>query len=302
MDRETFQQFKTLLLGIPGWNHGGARKAFLQDCFWGHALLSQLSYGVPGDRAATELIELLDGLESPDVDGLTPACALLKSIRVKYGAGPQREKLLAALERSLCDAGASIRSVLFCAANPEDQDLIRTDAEYREIKRILARSPQGKGMSLQLPELAARAKDLPSALHDTQPDLVHFSGHGGGDEGIYLEDDRGASMPVTADALASLFRQFRHCVKVVVLNACFSEAQAEAIAEHIDYVIGTRQDIGDDTAIAFSRGFYEALSASPPRSVEDAFQDGCVSIRLAGIPEHLIPLLITRDGDVTSCA
>ncbi len=300
MERETFRQFKTLLLGIPGWNHGGNRKAFLQDVFWGHDLLNQLNYEAPGDRAATDLIELLGGLESPDVDGLTPACALLKTIREKYGAGPQRETLLADLGRSLCESGTQIRSVLFCAANPEDQDLIRTDAEFKKIKEILARSSQGEGITLHQPELAARANDLTRALPDTQPNVVHFSGHGGGDKGIYLEDEQGHSKPVAADALASVFRQFTHCIKVVVLNACFSEPQAEAIAEHIDYVIGTRQDIGDDTAIAFSAGFYQALAAA--RSVEDAFQLGCAEIRMAGIPEHRIPVLMTRTGEVTTCA
>jgi len=250
MDRETFQQFKKLLLGIPGWNHGGTRKAFLQDVFWGHDLLNQLNYEVPGDRAATDLIELLVALETPDVDGLTPACALLHAIREKHGTGPQREALLVALERSLClTAAASIRSVLFCAANPEDQELIRTDAEFSKVKEILTRS---KSIRLHLPELATRADDLTRALHDTQPNVLHFSGHGGGNEGIYLEDEQGNSKPVPADALASLLRRFSHCVKVVVLNACFSEPQAEAIAQHIDYVIGTRQDIGDDAAITFS--------------------------------------------------
>lgn len=81
-------------------------------------------------------------------------------------------------------------------------------------------------------------------------------------------------------------------MKVVVLNVCFSEPQAQAIARHIDCVIGTKQDIGDDTAIAFSVGFYQALAAG--RSVEDAFQLGCAEIRMAGIPEHLIPVFIRR--------
>lgn len=115
---------------------------------------------------------------------------------------PQREALLAEIEQSLCASATRIRSVLFCAANPEDQELIRTDIEFRKIQEVLARSLQGGGIALQLPRLAARADDLSRALHDTQPNLVHFSGHGGGEEGIYLEDGQGASKPVSADALA----------------------------------------------------------------------------------------------------
>jgi len=121
-----------------------------------------------------------------------------------------------------------------------------------------------------------------------------------GAKGIYFEGVEGGSEPVSADALASVLQQFTHCVEVVVLNACFSEPQAEAITKHIDYVIGTRQDIGDDTAIAFSTGFYQALAAR--RSIEDAFQLGCAQIRMEGIPEHLIPVLMKKTGEVTTCA
>jgi hypothetical protein len=296
MERETYDQLKKLLLGIPGWNHGGTRKAFLQDVFWGHDLLNQLNYEVPGERAAIDLIELLGGMEAPDVDGLTPACALLRAIRGKYGALAQREKLLSAVEQDLCKSANPLRSMLYLAANPRDQKNIRTDLEYKKIKEILAASH----ITLQPPELASRPNDLSRALHQTKPDLVHFSGHGGGAEGIFLEDDQGNTKPVEAEALVSLFRQFSHCVKVVVLNACLSEPQAEAIAKQIDYVIGTRLEIGDDTAITFSVGFYQAFAAGRP--VEEAFQLGCAEIRMAGIPEHDIPVLIRKGRKRTTCA
>lgn len=299
MDPETFKQFKALLLGIPGWNQGGTRRTFLQDVFWGNELLNELNYEAPGGRAANELIELLGGLESPDVGGVTPACALLKAIREKFGAGKQRASMLEYLDRALCDSTAPNRSVLFLAAAPEDQDRIRTDREFKKIKEALSSAGGHVKITLNSPELAVRADDLTQALHNT-PNIVHFSGHGGGDDGIYFEDEHGHAKPVSGEALASVFRLFKHCVKVVVLNACFSQPQAEAIAEHIDYVIGTREAIGDDAAIAFSIGFYRALAAA--RSVEDAFQLGCAEIRMADIPEHAIPILIAGPGKVTRCA
>lgn len=182
MDRETFSQFKILLLGLPGWNQSGARRTLLQDCFWGHDLLNRLNDGVPGERAAVEMIELLDALESPDVDGLTPACALLKYVRKHYGAGPQRTALLAALEHRLCRTPGQIDSVLFCAANPDDEKRIRTDREFSRIREILAHSGtsthQGRAIRLLQPRLALRANDLTRALNETQPSLVHFAGHG----------------------------------------------------------------------------------------------------------------------------
>jgi hypothetical protein len=75
----------------------------------------------------------------------------------------------------------------------------------------------------------------------------------------------------------------------VVLNACFSDIQAEAIARHIDYVIGMNEAIGDAAAVKFSVGFYDAIVAG--KSYEIAFKFGCSAIDLKGIPEHLTPVL-----------
>lgn len=315
MDRDTFRQFKPLLLGLPGWNQEGSRRALLNEVFYGHPLLTRLRPGVSGDEAADDLLEALGKLDSRDVDGLTPACALLKAIREQFGAGPRRGPALAQLERCLCQPPVGerdqpppavtldqLRSVLYLAANPEDKelDLVRTDRELKAIRDALSASGRRRDITLQLPELALGRHDLTKALHETQPNIVHFSGHGEGDGGILFEDVQGRAKPVSAEALASVFRMFTHYVKVVVLNACFSEPQAEAIAAHVDYVIGTREAIGDDVAIAFSIGFYRALAAG--RSVADAFQLGCAEIRMAEIPEHAIPLLMTGRGKVTHCA
>jgi hypothetical protein len=67
----------------------------------------------------------------------------------------------------------------------------------------------------------------------------------------------------------------------------------EAIAQHIPYVIGMNKAIGDQAAIKFATAFYSALSSG--KSVEFAFQLGCIVIQLDGIPEHLTPVLKTKE-------
>jgi len=97
---------------------------------------------------------------------------------------------------------------------------------------------------------------------------------------------------VTADALAALFQLSVAQIDCVLLNACYSATQAQEIANHVNYVIGMDKAIGDRAAIAFAVGFYQALGAG--RSIEDAYQFGCVQIRLQSIPEHLTPKLIQK--------
>jgi hypothetical protein len=68
--------------------------------------------------------------------------------------------------------------------------------------------------------------------------------------------------------------------------------QAEAIAEHVPYVVGMTKAIGDRAAIEFAVGFYDALGAGP--KVDFAFKHGCVAISLAGKPESATPILIHK--------
>jgi hypothetical protein len=104
------------------------------------------------------------------------------------------------------------------------------------------------------------------------PQIAHFSGHGTSAGALCFENNLGEIHPIQPEALAALFEQFASHVRCVILNACYSSTQAEAIAKHIPYVIGMNQAIGDRAAIAFSVGFYQALGAG--RSIEEAYKLG----------------------------
>jgi len=73
---------------------------------------------------------------------------------------------------------------------------------------------------------------------------------------LYIENQVGEAHPISPDASVALFGQFANHVKCVILNSCYSEIQANAIAKQIDYVIGMNQAIGDKAAIAFTVGFF----------------------------------------------
>src|SRR4029078_8875727 len=83
---------------------------------------------------------------------------------------------------------------------------------------------------------AIRPADLQAHLLRHQPEIVHFSGHGSEASEIILQDDADLSHPVSAQALSDLFSVFKDSTRCVVLNACYSEPQAKAIAEHIQCV------------------------------------------------------------------
>jgi uncharacterized protein YjbI with pentapeptide repeats len=181
-----------------------------------------------------------------------------------------------------------VRTILFLAANPATSSRLRLDEESRQIEIGLQRAKKREQFDLKQ-KWAVRVRDVSNALLDFKPQIVHFSGHGTGDDGLVLEDETGNVQLVETQALAKLFKLFVSNVECVILNACYSQVQADEIAQHIPYVIGMNKEIGDKVAIEFAVGFYAALGAG--ESIEFAYEFGCIAIELAGFPEHLTPVL-----------
>jgi len=179
--------------------------------------------------------------------------------------------------------------ILFLAASPADMARLRLDEEIRGIEQALRQAEYHDRFELKQ-EWAVRVTDLQAHLLRHQPDIVHFSGHGSEASEIILEDDDGNSQEVPARALSKLFEIFKENVRCVVLNACYSKRQAQAIAEHIDAVIGMSKAIGDEAAINFAIAFYQALGYG--RNLKTAFELGCVQIHLENLKEQDTPKLL----------
>lgn len=192
-----------------------------------------------------------------------------------------------------------VKTILILAANPRGTVPLRLDEEVREIKAGLQRSRHRDRFIVEY-ESAARPRDVRRAMLDYKPQVVHFCGHGEGQGGLVLENETGKAKLVSTEALARLFELFSDQVECVLLNACYSEVQARAIAEHIDSVIGMNQPIGDRAAIEFAVSFYDALGAG--ESVEFAFRLGCNAMQLEGIAEEKTPVLIPQSAPSPSAA
>ena len=185
-----------------------------------------------------------------------------------------------------------VKTILVLAANPKTTSPLRLDEEVREIDAGLQRARKREKFDLQQ-RWAMRVRDVSQALLDFKPHIVHFCGHGFGDDGLAFEDQTGKLQYVSTAALAGLFElfspKFNQKLECVILNACYSEVQATAISQHIPYVIGMNKAIGDKAAIEFAVGFYSALGTG--ESIDFAYKLGCNAIAMAGIPENLTPVL-----------
>jgi hypothetical protein len=182
--------------------------------------------------------------------------------------------------------------ILFLGANPAGSQLA-LDEESRAIEQKIRSTDQRDSLEL-ITKWAVRPDDLLEYLNEYRPHVVHFSGHGTEEEQIILVDESHRAFPVSAAALKQLFTTLKDNIRVVVLNACYSRDQAEAIVEVIDCAIGMKQEIGDNAARAFAASFYRAVGYG--HSVNDAFEQGKVALMLQGIPEETTPTLLVRAG------
>ncbi len=215
-------------------------------------------------------------------------------------------------------------TILFLAANPLGTDRLALDEEARAIQAELERSGHRDRFEL-VTRWAVQPLDLLRELRRLKPTIVHFSGHGGrgpgsadgrrqrdvvgaadvgeggeDGDGLFLQGADGRPHLVSTAVLEETFGAAGRSVKVVVLNACYSEVQAIALAAHVEVVVGMAGAIGDAAASAFAVGFYGGLGEG--ESVAVAFQQGGAAIGLDGTAERAWPLLKMRAAAVEALA
>ena len=213
--------------------------------------------------------------------------------------------------------------VLLFAANPRGTDPLDLNREFREIDQEIRFGEYRDALELIIVP-GTRLVDLLRKLNEDHPNIVHFSGHGNIDEEIILEsgqgdvagpeskrsspardmrrsepkDDAGRACSPRPLAKSALVDVLMACneenIRVVVLNACHTRPQAEAISEVIDCVISMNREISDVGAIRFAASFYGALAFG--RSVKKAFEQGLARLKAEGVPEAESPRLLVRTG------
>ena len=182
--------------------------------------------------------------------------------------------------------------ILFMAADPvKFPEALNLDEEFREIQRSIQGSKLRDQIDLEAC-LAATPQDFLNALNVHRPKIVHFCGHGSNGSGILLQGELQDEVPVGDEFLADIFSTLSSDIQLVVLNACYSQYQAEAISRSISVTIGTEYQIADEVSIAFSRAFYSALGNG--MSVGKSFSQA--SAVLVNVLREQPPVILCRNS------
>jgi hypothetical protein len=165
-----------------------------------------------------------------------------------------------------------VQKILLLSSNP------RRDLNLEREVGDLIKAVQRLGNFEVSIALAVRPDELQELFLEYKPQIVHFCGHGAGEQGLVLQDENGREQFVSTEALVVLFKIFSNNVDCAVFNACDTDHQAEAIVAHINYAIGMSEEILDKAAYMFAVGFYQGLGYG--ESIERAYELGCNAIQL----------------------
>ncbi|MDZ4055446.1 MAG: CHAT domain-containing protein [Polynucleobacter sp.] len=150
------------------------------------------------------------------------------------------------------------KTVCMLMAAPRDEKPLRLDEEVRDALQRL-KLVEERRVDIELrSEWAVKLSEMTDHLLNAKPQIVHFSGHGGAGA-IFLENEAGEAVPLSADGLAGIIDAVGN-IECVILNACNSADLGAATKQYVKIVIGCDDTIADDAAITFTRSFYRSLA------------------------------------------
>ena len=157
--------------------------------------------------------------------------------------------------------------LLVLPANPtlaSDTDLAVVG---KDIERALRERP---GALNVVTAMTRTLEDLDRAVREHAPKVLHFVGSGSSD-GIYLTGSDGLPEAVSGDDLAVIFREAKN-LRVIVLDACYNDAQVRAFAPSVRDVIAVKPGASQRAARTFLDRFYRDFAVDDGAS--RAFADG----------------------------
>ena len=184
-------------------------------------------------------------------------------------------------------------TILFLAANPQDTQKLALDQEVRSITEAIRKSEGRDGIEF-FSRWAVQSLDILQAINETDPEIIHFSGHGSEKGEIVLDDGSGNMSMVSKEAMAAAVASASKKVRMIFFNACFSQKEAQAVVDKVEAAIGMNTEIGDEGAIVFAAQFYSSIGFG--QNLQQAFDQAKAALLLKGIAEENTPVLYVRKG------
>lgn len=179
--------------------------------------------------------------------------------------------------------------ILYLSSSPDNLNQLKVDEEFRAIYENLNEN-FFKIQSVSKTKIS----DIQAIIYESQPDIIHFSGHGSSED-IFLETDESRSAGVLKPGFIRIFQNLRKKPELLFLNACQTYDNLEDLKYVIDFVIATDSKVPDLKARMFARNFYRFLSLGASIKSSFNFAENQLDIESL-VKEARIYRLLVREG------
>jgi len=176
--------------------------------------------------------------------------------------------------------------ILIVLGNPrgENDEALRLDKEVKAIRERVRMGKQRDQIHIEVLN-AATVDSLRLELLSNSYDIIHFAGHADA-EGLELLGEYGAHT-LAFDALGKMLAG-QKSLKCVVINAC--SAMSGLSTAFAPLVIAMVDEIDDDEATVFAKGFYDAIAAG--QSPKNAFSIAVTALESEGFDHNKVAKLV----------
>jgi CHAT domain-containing protein len=186
--------------------------------------------------------------------------------------------------------------VALLVTNPDLTRSLQTGVEARYIDEAIRLG--GNADCVDLKVVPAPTLDtLLDTLNSYRPDVLHFSGHGGG-QALVLDNEKAGDDGGTVldfDMIATFLGSTSIKPKLLVLVACDTVDGAERFLEHVPAIVAMAASIDDEAACEFSARFYRTLTVG--ETISNSLSQAKGVLRAKGYADADLPTLVMRGPD-----
>lgn len=207
---------------------------------------------------------------------------------------PQRRSASSAKRRKSIIGTKFALKIALLVTNPDRRASLQTGVEARYIDEGIKLAGQSESVDLKA-IIAPTLNDLIDALNSYQPQIVHFSGHGGGGALVFdnerAGDDGGTVLDF--DMIARVILATTAKPHLLVLAACDTVNGAEQFLDATPAVVAMSDSIDDDAACEFSARFYRSLTGGA--TIRNSLTQAKILLEHKGYADAQLPELIAKD-------
>ena len=191
--------------------------------------------------------------------------------------------------------------IALLVTNPDSRASLQTGVEARYIDEGIRLESKTGDVDLKV-VLAPTLDTLLDTLNSYRPDIIHFSGHGGGRALLFDNESAGddGGTVLDFDMIARVVSATSAAPKLLVLVACDTVDGADRFLDAVPVVIAMSDAIDDEAACEFSKRFYRSLSAGA--TIADSLNQAKLVLESKGYEDANLPSLVARDNKVSQSA